>query len=78
VGVPGELGEQEVKLFVRASDGARVDFQALRGHCEEALPAFAVPRFYARVDEFPKTSTHKIDKKRLLAVAGADDWDATP
>jgi len=76
VGVPGELGEQEVKLFVRASDGARLDFQALRGHCEQALPAFAVPRFYARVDEFPKTSTHKIDKKRLPAAAGVDDWDA--
>jgi crotonobetaine/carnitine-CoA ligase len=78
VGVPGELGEQEVKLFVRASDGARLDFQALRGHCEQVLPAFAVPRFYARVDEFPKTSTHKIDKKRLLVAAGVDDWEAAP
>jgi len=78
VGVPGALGEQEVKLFVRPADGAQVDFPALRGHCEGALPAFAVPRFYAAIDEFPKTSTHKIDKKRLLALAGADAWDATP
>jgi crotonobetaine/carnitine-CoA ligase len=78
VGVPGALGEQEVKLFVRPADGERVDFPALRGHCEGALPAFAVPRFYAAIDQFPKTSTHKIDKKRLLALAGGEVWDATP
>lgn len=76
VGVPGELGEQEVQLFVRTAEDEEVDLPALRRHCEHTLPAFAVPRYYAVVGTFPKTSTHKIDKKALLALGPADTWDA--
>jgi carnitine-CoA ligase len=77
VGVPGELGEQEVQLFVRAA-GGEIDFPGLRRHCERTLPDFAVPRYYAAVDAFPKTPTHKIDKRALLADRGPAVWDATP
>jgi crotonobetaine/carnitine-CoA ligase len=76
IGVPGELGEEEVELVVRARDGETIDLKALAEHCRRELPDFAVPRFYAIVDDLPRTSTHKIDKKQLRAAAPESVWDA--
>jgi crotonobetaine/carnitine-CoA ligase len=74
VGVPGELGEQEVKLVVQPAPDAAVPLPELHEHCRADLPDFAVPRFYEVVDELPKTSTHKVDKKLLTSTAGPQVW----
>jgi crotonobetaine/carnitine-CoA ligase len=77
VGVPAELGEEEVKLVVRLRSGASLDPAELLGHCRRSLPDFAVPRYYEIVDELPRTSTHKVEKHRLRqAGIGARTWDA--
>ena len=65
VGVPSELGEEEVKLVVVPEPGRDVDPAALRSHCRAALPDFCQPRYLEILDELPKTATHKVNKHQL-------------
>ncbi|MBC5767104.1 AMP-binding protein [Ramlibacter sp. GTP1] len=75
VGVPSELGDEELKLFVRVADGVSLDPAALVEWCKPRLPHFQVPRYVAFIDEFPKTPTQRIRKKDLPRnVDGV--WDA--
>ena len=75
VGVPSELGDEELKLFVRLADGAALAPQTLVDWCKPRMPAFQVPRFVAFIDEFPKTPTQRIHKNELpRTVSGV--WDA--
>ncbi|MCE3271255.1 MAG: AMP-dependent synthetase [Ramlibacter sp.] len=75
VGVPSELGDEELLLYVRQADGASLDCAEFVAWCAPRMPAFQVPRFIALVDEFPKTPTQRIRKKDLpRTTAGA--WDA--
>lgn len=64
VGVPGELGEEEVLALIRAT-GEGVSLGELIAYGSSRLPGFAVPRYYEFVDDFPRTSTSKIDKAAL-------------
>ncbi|RTQ33119.1 AMP-dependent synthetase [Variovorax gossypii] len=78
VGVPSELGEDELKLFVRARDGVRIDPMALIQWSSQRLPYFQIPRYIEFIDAFPKTPTQRIQKKELSRhVAGVWDLDAT-
>lgn len=75
VGVPSELGDEELKLFARLAEGAQVTPQMLVEWCQPRMPAFQVPRFIAFIDEFPKTPTQRIRKNELPRNrSGA--WDA--
>ncbi len=65
VGVPSELGEEEVKLVVVAEPGQTIDPAALKRHCQATLPDFCQPRYLEILDEFPKTATHKVNKPQL-------------
>ena len=79
IGVPADLGEEDVKLFVRPESGAIIALPGLLRHCTDVLPDFAVPRYFVVLDELPRTSTHKVDKRALRQkdTAGSD-WDAKP
>jgi crotonobetaine/carnitine-CoA ligase len=74
VGVPGELGDDELKLFVRPRDGALVEPLELIRWAESRLPYFQLPRYISRVTEFPKTPTQRIQKKDLPRSTH-DAWD---
>jgi carnitine-CoA ligase len=75
VGVPSELGDEELKLFVRVADGGQLEAAQLVDWCRPRMPAFQVPRFVEFISEFPKTPTQRIRKNELSrSVAGA--WDA--
>ncbi len=65
VGVPSELGEEEVKLVVVAEPGQTIDPAALKRHCQATLPDFCQPRYVEILDELPKTATHKVNKPQL-------------
>jgi len=73
VGVPSELGEEDLKLFVRPAPDRRIDPLALVRWCEPRLPYFQVPRYIAFIDEFPKTPTQRIRKGELSRAV--DCWD---
>ena len=75
VGVPSELGEDELKLFVRLREGASITPLDLIRWCSGKLPYFQIPRYVEFIDAFPKTPTQRIQKKELSrSLAGV--WDA--
>ena len=77
VGVPSDLGEDELKLFVRLREGASITPADLIHWCSGKLPYFQVPRYVEFIDAFPKTPTQRIQKKELSrGVAGVWDADA--
>jgi long-chain acyl-CoA synthetase len=69
VGRPDEVRGEEVHAVLVL--GPDADMGDIERHCRESLAAFKVPSTWEVVDELPKTSTGKIDKKPLRArVAG--------
>jgi crotonobetaine/carnitine-CoA ligase len=74
VGVDADLGEQDIKAFVKAVPGASPDPLDLVKWCEERLAYFQVPRYVAFVNEFAKTPTERIQKEKLSRSL-ADSWD---
>lgn len=73
VGVPSELGEEEVMAFVVGA----VEPEELLRSCEPRLPYFAVPRYVEVVRELPLTPTGKIEKYKLRERGvGNETWDA--
>lgn len=65
VGVPGELGEEEVAAFVVTRDGVAVAVDDLRAWCAARLARFKVPSRWQFVDTLPRTSTNRIAKGEL-------------
>jgi crotonobetaine/carnitine-CoA ligase len=76
IAAPGELGEDEVKLFVVVDDES-FDPQALFLHMSDRLPYFMVPRFIEVIRELPKTTaTTRVKKHELRAQGhGPRCWD---
>ena len=58
IGVPSDLGtgEEEVKAFVRLSDGAQATAEELQEHCRAKLAEFKVPSFIEFRSEFAKSA----------------------
>lgn len=65
IGVPSELTDEELCVFVVRRAGHEVDAAAIIAWCDENLAAFKVPRYVEFVDALPKTPTAKIEKHRL-------------
>jgi len=76
VGVPSELSEEEVKVFLVAADGAELDFGELRAYAAARLAPFKVPRYWQQVAELPRTPTARIAKHRLPAGHPPEEFDA--
>lgn len=74
VGVATDVGEEDLKLFVKPSPGSPREPAALIGWCEERLPRFQVPRFVAYVEGFDLTPTLRVRKERLSRRTD-DCWD---
>jgi len=79
IGVPSDLGEDELKLFVRvreqeAGTPGQLDPLDLIKWSEARLPYYQIPRYVAFIDEFPKTPTQRIQKKELPRTVN-DAWD---
>jgi crotonobetaine/carnitine-CoA ligase len=70
IGVPSALGEEEIKLFVKPVESARIDPAGVFRWCEERLSAFQVPLYLAVVDGFEKTGTQRIRKETLSRSTG--------
>jgi crotonobetaine/carnitine-CoA ligase len=76
VGVPSELSEDEVKVFVVPADGVKPDFAELRLFAAARLAAFKVPRYWQLIDELPRTPTARVAKHRLPAGHQPGEYDA--
>ncbi|BBZ40673.1 AMP-binding protein [Mycobacterium conspicuum] len=76
VGVPSELGEDDILLLVTLRAGATLDYAELLDFCAARMPYFCVPRFVEILDELPKNVIGRI-RKDLLRSRGLSPtaWD---
>lgn len=63
-GVPGELGEHEIKLDVIVRDGGCTLAELHAWLCDR-LPRYMVPLYLERRSSFPKTPSERVEKYRL-------------
>ncbi len=76
VGVPSELGEDDVMVYVVPATGELVDMVAFMDFCSEHLPYFAVPRYVDVTPELPKNAVGRILKHELRARGvPSSAWD---
>ncbi|KAH8297914.1 hypothetical protein KR018_000615, partial [Drosophila ironensis] len=69
IGVPDERLGEEVCAFVRLEEGVAPESftaEALKAYSKGKLAHFKIPRFVIPVEAFPKTTSGKIQKFRLL------------
>lgn len=76
VGVPSELGEDDILVVVTLCPGAELDCADLLDFCATRMPYFCVPRYVRTADELPKNGIGRI-RKDLLRAQGLnqDAWD---
>jgi crotonobetaine/carnitine-CoA ligase len=67
IGVPSELGEDDVMVCVVVRPGATLDVEAFMDFCCERLPYFAVPRYVDVTDQLPKNAVGRVLKPELRA-----------
>jgi carnitine-CoA ligase len=75
VGVPAELGEDDVKIYVVLLPGKRLDPADLIKFCEERMAYFMVPRYVEFLEAFPKTATERTQKFELRKKGIGEAWD---
>jgi crotonobetaine/carnitine-CoA ligase len=76
VGVPSELGEDDILVVITLRPDATVDFAELLDFCSERMPYFCVPRYLEVVDEIPKNVIGRVRKDLLRSRGlGAGAWD---
>ncbi len=78
VGVPSDLSEEEVMVFLVPRSEATLSFPAIIAHCAAHLPAYAVPRFLRTIEALPKNASQRVVKASLRAAGvDAETWDRT-
>jgi crotonobetaine/carnitine-CoA ligase len=79
VGVPSELGEDEIKAFIILAPDADIDPWDIVTLCEQRLASFKAPRFVEFVSDFPRSAAKREvlrEKLQTLGVNGAWDREA--
>ena len=74
IGVATDIGEQDIKLFVKLREGAIVDPAILSDWLSQRLASYQNPRYIAFVDEFERTASQRIMKYKLSSRPD-DCWD---
>lgn len=78
IGVPSEVGEEDVAVLVVPAAGVTLDPADLVEFVAKDLPRFAVPRYVELVESLPKTPSERVEKgkvrERGITTAA---WDAT-
>jgi carnitine-CoA ligase len=74
IGVAGEVGEQDIKLFVKRRAGAALEPQELSDWLAERLAPYQNPRYIVMVDGFERTASQRIMKHKLSALS-MEAWD---
>jgi crotonobetaine/carnitine-CoA ligase len=76
VGVPSDVGEEEVKAVVVLKEGQSVSEEELIRWCEPRMAYFAIPRYIAIRDGMPKTPSERVEKFKLKNEGITEDcWD---
>ncbi len=76
VGVPSELGEDDILVVVTVRPDSKLDYPELLDFCSARMPYFCVPRYVEIVDELPKTIIGRVRKDILRGRGlGPGTWD---
>jgi crotonobetaine/carnitine-CoA ligase len=76
VGVPSDLGEDEVMVYLVATGDQEIDMEEFMDFCCDHLPYFAVPRYVEVTPELPKNAVGRILKHELRARGVPESaWD---
>jgi crotonobetaine/carnitine-CoA ligase len=76
IGVPSELGEDDVLVCVVLADRAAFEVTEFLDHCSARMPYFAVPRYVDVLDALPKNALGRVTKDDLRARGvSAAAWD---
>src|SRR5262249_22780399 len=65
IGVSSDVGDEDIKVFVKPLGGKLVGPLRLIPWCERHLAYFQIPRYVELVDAFPLTPTERIRKDQL-------------
>ena len=65
IGVPSELGEDDLMAIVVLKEGATLRPEQLTEFAKNRMASFMVPRYLEFRDALPKTTTHRICKSEL-------------
>jgi crotonobetaine/carnitine-CoA ligase len=68
VGVAADIGEQEIKLFIKLRAGALLDPAELSDWLAARLAPYQNPRYIVMVDQFERTASQRIMKHKLAAL----------
>lgn len=76
VGVPSDLGEDDILVVVVLRPGAELHHAELLDFCSARMPYFCVPRYLEVLDEIPKNVIGRV-RKDLLRIRGLGPqaWD---
>jgi len=74
IGVAAEIGEQDIKLFVKPKPGKEIDPPSLSAWLGRRVAPYQNPRYIAIISEFERTPSQRIMKHRLSRET-ADCWD---
>jgi crotonobetaine/carnitine-CoA ligase len=76
IGVPSDLGEDDILLFVTVQPDRDLDYTELLDFCGARMPYFSVPRYVEIVSELPKTIIGRVRKDVLRTRGvGTAAWD---
>ncbi|MFN7056487.1 class I adenylate-forming enzyme family protein [Hyphomonas sp.] len=75
VGVPSNLGEDDIKAVLVAHSGCVPDAAALHRWARARMAGFMVPRYYEYVSELPRTDLGKVALADLKTLSDSV-WDA--
>lgn len=76
VGVPSELGDEEVKVFVQPQPGETMTPMEVIEWCEGKMASFKIPRYVEFVTVFPRSVTkQEIERFKLRALGVGNAWD---
>jgi crotonobetaine/carnitine-CoA ligase len=76
VGLPSELGDEEILVAVVPKAGLGIDPRALAEHLVPRMPHYMVPRYIRVIQELPRTPTNKVKKVEIREQGVTPDtWD---
>jgi crotonobetaine/carnitine-CoA ligase len=76
VGVPSDLGEEDVMIVVVPVPGEQIVPAELLEFCSTRMASFMVPRYVLTRASLPKTGTERVQKFTLRAEGVTSAWDA--
>jgi crotonobetaine/carnitine-CoA ligase len=75
IGVPSELGEEDVKVYIVLKVGKSLTPEEIIDYCEDRMAYFMIPRYIEFRDSLPKTPTERVQKFELRKEGIGNSWD---